>query len=129
MKKTRPSALRWAWTTWDFRLCKAKRILSSCATSSGRISISLQKELIRHAHWHKKSAMVATQIMLSMVEKPHPTYAEVTDVANAVFDGADTLMLSDETSVGKFPLECVVMMKKIIDRADEYFNKTNYWAY
>jgi len=89
----------------------------------------LQKELIRHAHWHKKSAMVATQIMLSMVEKPHPTYAEVTDVANAVFDGADTLMLSDETSVGKFPLECVVMMKKIIDRADEYFNKTNYWAY
>src|SRR3989344_4418508 len=62
----------------------------------------LQNELIRHAHWHRKSAMVATQIMLSMVEKPHPTYAEVTDVANAVFDGADTLMLSDETSVGKF---------------------------
>ncbi len=88
----------------------------------------LQKELIRHAHWHKKSAMVATQMMLSMVEKAHPTYAEVTDVANAVFDGADTLMLSDETSVGKFPLECVVTMKKIIDRADEYYNKMNYWA-
>lgn len=87
----------------------------------------LQKELIRHAHWHKKPAIVATQMMLSMVEKPHPTYAEVTDVANAVFDGADVLMLSDETSVGKYPLECVVMMKKIIDKADEYFNKTNYW--
>jgi len=87
----------------------------------------LQKELIVHAHWHKKPAIVATQMMMSMVEKPHPTYAEVTDVANAVFDGADVLMLSDETSVGKYPLECVVMMKKIIDRTDEYYNKTNYW--
>ena len=87
----------------------------------------LQKELIHHAHWAKKPAIVATQMMLSMVEKNHPTYAEVTDVANAVFDGADAMMLSDETSIGKYPLECVVMMKKIIDRADEYFNKTNYW--
>ena len=87
----------------------------------------LQKELIRHAHWHEKPAIVATQMMLSMVEKPHPTYAEVTDVANAVFDGADMLMLSDETSVGKYPLECVATMKKIIDQADNYFNKTNFW--
>ena len=87
----------------------------------------LQKELIRHAHWHNKSAMVATQMMLSMVEKSHPTYAEVTDVANAVFDGADTLMLSDETAVGKYPVECVTIMKKIIDRTDAYFNKMNFW--
>lgn len=87
----------------------------------------LQKELIRHAHWHKKPAIVATQMMLSMMEKPRPTYADVTDVANAVFDGADMLMLSDETSVGKYPIECISTMKKIIDQADEYFNKTNYW--
>jgi pyruvate kinase len=87
----------------------------------------LQKELIRHAHWHEKPAIVATQMMMSMVEKPHPNYAEVTDVANAVFDGADVLMLSDETAVGNYPLECVQMMKKIIDKTDEYFNKTNYW--
>ncbi len=87
----------------------------------------LQKELIHQAHWHKKPAIVATQMMLSMVEKSHPTYAEVTDIGNAVFDGADVLMLSDETAVGKYPLECVVMMKKIIDKADDYFNKTNYW--
>lgn len=87
----------------------------------------LQKEVIRQAHWHKKPAIVATQMMLSMVEKPHPTYAEVTDVANAVFDGADALMLSDETSVGKYPVECIKMMKKIIEKTDEYFNKTNYW--
>ncbi len=88
----------------------------------------LQKQLINHAHWHKKPAIVATQMMLSMMEKPHPTYAEVTDVANAVFDGADVLMLSDETSVGKYPLECVATMKKIIDKADEHFNKTNHWV-
>jgi pyruvate kinase len=88
----------------------------------------LQKELIRHAHWHNKPAIVATQMMLSMMDKPHPTYADVTDVANAVFDGADVLMLSDETAVGKYPLECVKMMKKIIDKTDEYFNKINYWT-
>lgn len=87
----------------------------------------LQKELIRHAHWHGKPAIVATQMMMSMMEKPHPTYAEVTDIANAVFDGADVLMLSDETAVGKYPLECVKTMKKIVDKTDEYFNKTNYW--
>ena len=87
----------------------------------------LQKELIRHAHWYNKPAIVATQMMLSMVEKAHPTYAEVTDVANAVFDGADVLMLSDETSIGKYPLECVRTMKKIVDKTDKYFNKTNYW--
>lgn len=87
----------------------------------------LQKELIRHAHWHNKPAIVATQMMLSMVEHSHPTYAEVTDVANAVFDGADVLMLSDETSIGNYPLECVKIMKKIINKTDEYFNKTNYW--
>lgn len=88
----------------------------------------LQKELIRHAHWHNKPAIVATQMMLSMMDKPHPTYADVTDVANAVFDGADVLMLSDETAVGKYPLECVKMMKKIFDKTDEYFNKINYWT-
>ncbi|MFA5248211.1 MAG: pyruvate kinase [Patescibacteria group bacterium] len=87
----------------------------------------LQKELIRHAHWHNKPAIVATQMMLSMVEKSHPTYAEVTDVANAVIDGADVLMLSDETAVGNYPLECVKTMKKIINTTDEYFHRTNYW--
>lgn len=88
----------------------------------------LQKELVRHAHWHDKPAIVATQMMLSMMHKSHPTYADVTDVANAVFDGADVLMLSDETAVGKYPLECVKTMKRIIDKTDEYFNKLNYWV-
>jgi pyruvate kinase len=86
----------------------------------------LQKELIRLAHWHKKPAIVATQMMLSMVEKPRPTYAEVTDIANAVFDGADGLLLSDETASGKHPVECVITMKKIIDQADQYLNKKNH---
>jgi pyruvate kinase len=87
----------------------------------------LQKELIRKAHWYNKPAIVATQMMLSMVENSHPTYAEVTDVANAVIDGADVLMLSDETAVGKYPVECVEIMKKIVDKTDKYYNQTNYW--
>jgi len=86
----------------------------------------LQKDLIRHAHWHKKPAIVATQMMLSMIDKPYPTYAEVTDVANAVLDGADALMLSDETSVGNYPIECIKIMKKIIDKCYE-FKYAKYW--
>ncbi len=89
----------------------------------------LQKQLIISAHKQNKPAIVATQMMYSMVEKPFPTYAEVTDVANAAFDGGDCIMLSDEISVGKYPLECIKMAKKILDRADksEYAQKGNYW--
>ena len=86
----------------------------------------LQKHLIRLAHWHEKPAIVATEMMASMAEKPKPTRAEVSDVANAVFDGADAIMLSDETAVGKYPIETIKAMKKIAKRADDYFNNTNY---
>lgn len=87
----------------------------------------IQKELIRHAHWHKKPAIVATEMLVSMVNRPRPTRAEAADVANAVFDGADAVMLSDETSFGNYPVEAVKTMKKIVYRADEYFNNTNYF--
>jgi len=87
----------------------------------------LQKHLIRHAHWHEKPAIVATEMLASMSEKPRPTRAEVADVANAVFDGADAVMLSDETASGKFPIEAVQTMKKIAKRADDYFNNSNYF--
>ncbi|MFA5087368.1 MAG: pyruvate kinase [Candidatus Paceibacterota bacterium] len=88
----------------------------------------LQKELIRHAHWYKKPAIVATEMLASMVERPHPTRAEVADIANAIFDGADAVMLSDETAMGNFPVESVEYMKKIAQRADEYFNSINYFG-
>jgi len=87
----------------------------------------IQKNLIRHAHWHDKPAIVATQMMISMVNHPRPTRAEVSDVANAIFDGADSLMLSDETAAGDYPVETVQTMKKIIDRTNNYFNNRNYF--
>jgi pyruvate kinase len=86
----------------------------------------IQKELIRQAHWYQKPAIVATEMLTSMMTRPHPTRAEVSDIANAIFDGADSVMLSDETASGDYPLEAVRVMKKIAKRADDYFNSTNY---
>jgi len=87
----------------------------------------IQKNLVRHAHWHGKPAIIATQIMTSMMEHPRPTRAEVSDIANAVMDGADALMLSDETAVGLYPSQAVVIMKKIIRRTEGYLNNKNYF--
>lgn len=87
----------------------------------------IQKNLVRHAHWHNKPAIVATQMMASMVDYYRPTRAEVSDVANAIFDGADALMLSDETAVGAYPVETVAMMRKIINKTNNYFNNRNYF--
>lgn len=79
-----------------------------------------QKDLIRRAHSQGKWAIVATQILLSMKENPKPTRAEVSDAFNAVLDGADVLMLSDETSSmrSQYPLEAVEMLVRIAKRAE-----------
>ncbi|MEI7451731.1 MAG: pyruvate kinase [Candidatus Falkowbacteria bacterium] len=87
----------------------------------------VQKNLIRHSHWHNKPAIVATQMLISMMDHPRPTRAEVADVSNAIFDGADAVMLSDETAAGDFPVEAVAMMKKISSTTDNYFNNRNYF--
>ncbi len=84
----------------------------------------VQKNLIRHAHWHKTAAIIATQVMTSMIKNPSPTRAEVSDIANAVLDGADMVMLSDETAVGDYGLEAVRMLKKVIERTERYLNRT-----
>jgi pyruvate kinase len=74
----------------------------------------VQRKLLALCRKHGKLSIVATQMMASMVDNPEPTRAEVSDVANAVIQGADTVMLSDETANGKYPLQTVAAMKKVI---------------
>jgi pyruvate kinase len=78
----------------------------------------IQKEVIRQARLGKVPVIVATQMLESMVDHVRPTRAEVTDVATAIFDGADAIMLSAETATGRFPVETVEMMARIAERAE-----------
>lgn len=79
----------------------------------------VQKMLIKKCYLHAKPIIVATQMMESMIENFTPTRAEVNDVANAVLDGADAVMLSGETSVGKFPVRVIQAMSKIVSKIEE----------
>jgi pyruvate kinase len=81
-----------------------------------------QKRLVRRANLAGKFAIVATQMLLSMVDSPRPTRAEATDVANAVLDGADAVMLSEESAVGKYPLEAVRWLDRIAQATEGSFD-------
>lgn len=78
----------------------------------------IQKEIIRRAREHAIPVITATQMLESMVEHPRPTRAEASDVANAIFDGTDAVMLSAETAVGQYPVETVQVMSRIAVQAE-----------
>ncbi len=78
----------------------------------------VQRRMIELAKHHRKTIIVATQMLESMIQSPQPTRAEVSDVATAVLEGTDAVMLSGETAMGLFPVETVKMMKRIILRAE-----------
>lgn len=80
----------------------------------------LQKRIIRRCRTAHKPVIVATDMMASMVASPRPTRAEVLDVANAVLDGASAVMLSNETAIGKFPIQTVRLMRKIVEETEGF---------
>lgn len=86
----------------------------------------IQKELIKKCRDAFKPVITATQMLDSMIRNPSPTRAEVTDVANAIMDGTDAIMLSGETAVGKFPVDAVKIMCEIAIETEKYFDYDRY---
>ncbi|HEX8823018.1 MAG TPA: pyruvate kinase [Archangium sp.] len=89
---------------------------------------SVQKDIVRRCNMRGLPVIVATQMLNSMIDNPRPTRAEASDVANAIFDGADAVMLSGETASGKFPIESVQMMERIVLAAESTIRAQGLWT-
>jgi pyruvate kinase len=88
----------------------------------------IQKEIVQASHEAGKPVIVATQMLQTMVDNPTPTRAEVSDVANAILDGADAVMLSGETAVGKYPVGAVHVLTEIAAHTEDYILRKNFQA-
>jgi pyruvate kinase len=106
-----------AWTNLDGILNAADGVMVARGDLGVEMALEevphIQKTIIRKAREQSKFVITATQMLESMVANPTPTRAEVSDVANAIYDGTDSVMLSAETSAGKYPVEAVAMMARI----------------
>ena len=87
----------------------------------------IQKNIIKKAKLYGKPVVIATQMLDSMIENPVPTRAEVSDIANSILDGADALMVTGETAMGKFPVGVIDVLSDVINETEktlEYYSRT-----